>query len=104
MVLKLLEIKKFDVYNFDNALRGAGNPINRWDEMDSYYCEVGDYIIGANDIQLAQKLCKAGSDKHSLQQQVASAFPGVFCPRFLSLNFIDDIGLFREGVEPSFGF
>lgn len=50
--------------NFENALRGARNPMNSWDRTDSYYDENGNYILGENDTKLANKLCRAGTADH----------------------------------------
>ena len=48
--------------NFENAIRGARNPMNSWGRMDSYYDENGNYILGENDLSLAMRLARAGSD------------------------------------------
>ena len=48
--------------NLENAVRGARNPLNSWHLSDSHYDEEGRYILGENDLRLAKKLCRAGSD------------------------------------------
>lgn len=58
----MLQIDKTSVMNFENAIRGARNPMNSWARMDSYYDENGNYILGENDRSLAMRLAKAGSD------------------------------------------
>ncbi len=58
----MLQIDKTSVMNFENAIRGARNPMNSWARMDSYYDENGNYILGENDLSLAMRLAKAGSD------------------------------------------
>ncbi len=56
--------------NLDNALRGARNPMNSWDKSDSGYDETGRFVIGENDLRLAQKLCRAGSDHRKFMRQI----------------------------------
>ena len=56
--------------NFENAMRGARNPLNSWARMDSYYDDKGNYILGENDLALATKLAKAGSDHRKFLRQI----------------------------------
>ena len=56
--------------NFENAIRGARNPMNSWARMDSYYDEEGNYILGDNDLSLAARLAKAGSDHRKFVRQI----------------------------------
>lgn len=58
----MLTLDKTSVMNFENAIRGARNPMNSWARMDSFYDESGSYVLGENDLSLAKKLAKAGSD------------------------------------------
>lgn len=48
--------------NLENAMRGARNPLNSWARMDSHYDENGFYQLGENDLGLAMRLARAGSD------------------------------------------
>lgn len=66
----MLNIKNVSVMNFENAIRGARNPMNSWDKGDSYYDENGKYILGENDLSLATRLCKAGSDHRKFIRQI----------------------------------
>ena len=56
--------------NFENAIRGARNPMNSWARMDSHYDDEGNYILGDNDLSLASRLAKAGSDHRKFLRQV----------------------------------
>ena len=56
--------------NMENAIRGARNPMNSWAKMDSYYDEKGNFVLGPNDLSLAKKLAKAGSDHRKYLRQV----------------------------------
>ena len=66
----MLEITNTSVMNFENAIRGARNPMNSWARMDSTYEENGNFIMGENDLGLAQRLAKAGSDHRKYLRQV----------------------------------
>ena len=66
----MIKISNICVMNFDNAIRGARNPMNSWGRMDSYYDEEGNYVLGENDLSLASRLAKAGSDHRKFLRQV----------------------------------
>ena len=66
----MIKISNICVMNFENAIRGARNPMNSWGRMDSYYDEEGNYILGDNDLSLASRLAKAGSDHRKYLRQI----------------------------------
>ena len=66
----MIKLENTRVMNFDGAIRGARNPMNSWDRMDSSYDESGNYILGENDLSLAKRLCKAGSDHRKFIRQI----------------------------------
>lgn len=51
-------------------MRGARNPLNSWNRSDSGYDENGEYVLGENDLSLAVRLRKAGSDHRKFLRQV----------------------------------
>jgi len=61
---------QWDVMNFRNALRGARNPMNSWDKSDSGPAEDGGFVIGEDDLRLASRLCRAGSDERKFMRQI----------------------------------
>ena len=67
----MITIDRICVMNFDNAIRGARNPMNSWGKMDSYYEEgSGRFVLGENDLALAHKLAVAGSDHRKFLRQI----------------------------------
>ena len=56
--------------NMENAIRGARNPMNSWARMDSGYDENGNFVLGANDLDLAKRLARAGSDHRKFLRQI----------------------------------
>ena len=58
----MLTLKNTSVMNFENAIRGARNPMNSWGRMDSHTELDGSFVFGPNDLDLAMRLAKAGSD------------------------------------------
>ena len=66
----MLKVDRISVVNMENAIRGARNPLNSWARMDSYYNEKGEYVLGENDLSLAKKLAKAGSDHRKFLRQI----------------------------------
>ena len=66
----MIKLERTSVMNFENAIRGARNPMNSWSKMDSSYDEYGDYVLGANDLDLACRLAKAGSDHRKFLRMI----------------------------------
>ncbi len=66
----MLSVKNSSVMNFENAMRGARNPLNSWARSDSFYDEEGNYVLGPNDLSLAKRLAHAGSDHRKYLRQV----------------------------------
>ncbi len=66
----MIKLERTSVMNLENAIRGARNPMNSWGKSDSYYDEKGNYILGENDLSLAMRLCKSGSDHRKFIRQI----------------------------------
>ena len=66
----MLTVNNICVMNFENAIRGARNPMNSWAKMDSYYDEEGNFVLGDNDLSLASRLAVAGSDHRKYLRQI----------------------------------
>ncbi len=66
----MIILERTSVMNLENAMRGARNPLNSWDRMDSYYDEEGKFILGENDLGLAGRLRRAGSDHRKFIRQI----------------------------------
>lgn len=69
-----MKFENTQIFNFAGAIRGMRNPMNSWDKSDSYYGnnEIGleSYVIGKNDLELMQKLIKAGSEHRKFMRQI----------------------------------
>lgn len=89
----MIRLERTSVMNFENALRGMRNPMNSWDKSDSVFMPCPDcggknrcvlescphgavrtaegcMKIGANDLDLAQRLVGAGSDDRKFLRQI----------------------------------
>ena len=66
----MLTLKNTSVMNFENAIRGARNPLNSWGRMDSHTEPDGTFVFGPNDLDLAMRLAKAGSDHRKYLRMV----------------------------------
>ena len=66
----MLKVERTSVMNMENAIRGARNPMNSWARMDSTYDENGNFVMGANDLDLAKRLAHAGSDHRKFLRQI----------------------------------
>ena len=79
-----MKFERTEVFNFEAALRGMRNPLESWNKSDSgwktfedrHYCMFGystfntKFVIGANDLELAQKLIKAGEPHRKFMRQI----------------------------------
>lgn len=70
LVVEMIKLENTSVMNFENAIRGARNPMNSWDKLDSSFDADGNFVFGPNDLSLGRKLCKAGSDHRKFVRQI----------------------------------
>lgn len=66
----MIKIERTDVMNFENAMRGARNPLNSWARYDSSYDDKGNFVFGENDLSLAKRLCSAGTDHRKFVRMI----------------------------------
>ena len=65
----MIKIENIDVYGFEAAIRGARNPMNSWDRMDSCYNN-GEFEIGENDYDLLRRLTIAGPEHRKWNRMI----------------------------------
>lgn len=80
-----MKFENTEVFNFEGALRGMRNPLESWDKGDSWRCidtyccrcpnenscdEKYSFSIGKNDMELAQKLIRAGQPHRKFLRQI----------------------------------
>ena len=68
-----MKFENTEVWGFEHALRGCRNPMNSWDKGDSGYIDRrfnDQFYIGKNDLDLAQRLIKAGSEHRKFMRQI----------------------------------
>ena len=82
-----MKFENTQVWGFEHAMRGMRNPMNSWDKSDSHYgttlvSMINDFLnneyfrpiltydIGENDMKLAQKLIRAGSEHRKFMRQI----------------------------------
>lgn len=83
-----MKFENTSIWGFEHALRGMRNPKNSWDKSDSYVCDdkhcgfckqnpetrncsqPDGFIIGPNDMKLAQTLIKAGPEHRKFLRQI----------------------------------
>lgn len=78
----MIKVENIETWGFEHAIRGMRNPMNSWSKSDSYhnysveYKEDGEeihhpyYRIGANDLDLMQRLYKAGHPHRKYLRQI----------------------------------
>lgn len=76
----MLKIEHIEVYGWQAAIRGMRNPKNSWEKSDSYGTYIEDvqtletapyeFFVGDNDLDLMNRLCKAGSDHRKFLRMI----------------------------------
>ena len=66
----MITIDHLSVMNFENATRGMRNPMNSWAKIDSHTEPDGTFVFGENDLDLARRLCRAGTDHRKFVRQI----------------------------------
>ena len=62
-----MKFERTETFNFTGALRGMRNPMNSWDKSDSIQ---GASHIGPKDLELAQRLVRAGTEHYKFMRQI----------------------------------
>lgn len=75
-----MKFENTEVFNFEGAIRGMRNPLESWDKSDSglknyenlfgYSHTISKWEIGKNDLELMQKLIRAGSVHRKFMRQI----------------------------------
>ena len=82
----MIKIENIETFNFKGAFRGLRNPMNSWNKSDSYIdILTNKYIIGENDLKLAQRMIGAGTDESKFMRQI-----------FISMDITAPLYLFKE--------
>lgn len=76
----MLKVENVEVWGFEHAIRGMRNPLNSWAKSDSYKTHIEDaetlqtadfeFFVGEKDLELMQKLCKAGPEHRKFMRQI----------------------------------
>lgn len=85
-----MKFENTEVWGFQHAIRGMRNPLESWKKSDSgygcydgaislckdcdseknKYCQCKEFVIGKNDLELMQRLIKAGSEHRKFMRQI----------------------------------
>ena len=82
-----MKFENTEVWGFEHSIRGMRNPLESWSKSDSDYCSrincndcskekncssIGskEFIIGKNDLELMQKLIRAGTPHRKFMRQI----------------------------------
>lgn len=85
-----MKFEKTEVWGFEHAIRGMRNPLESWEKSDSgygcydgtmsfckgcdseknKYCQCKEFVIGKNDLELMQRLIRAGSEHRKFLRQI----------------------------------
>lgn len=78
----MLKVNNIETYGIGAAIKGMRNPYNSWDKSDSGEtlmneedCEFGyppnyEFLVGENDLQLMQRLAKAGTEHRKFMRMI----------------------------------
>lgn len=66
-----MKFQNTEVWGFEHAIRGMRNAKQSWDRSDSWQPDnAGYYVIGTNDMKLAQTLIKSGPEHRKFLRQI----------------------------------
>jgi len=96
----MISFELIDIVGWEAAIRGMRNPMNSWDKSDSIFRaidtdaytingdtfpwpsgELGDVIIGPNDLELMKKLAMAGTD-HAKYRRMIVVYMDITAPLY----------------------
>ena len=97
----MLKIDNFEVMGWEHAIRGMRNPMNSWDKIDSFMCDIAhcescnkkknmdcDYadmgsgmVLGNNDHDLMMRLRNAGTDHRKFMRMI-TVYVDIFAPLY----------------------
>lgn len=84
----MIQINRIETFNWEGAFHGLRNPLNSWSKSDSnYYSFIvwneenrekynyrehfgDDFLIGPNDLALAQRMIAGGTDESKFMRQI----------------------------------
>lgn len=66
----MLKVENVEIGLLKTAIEGMRNPMESWDKSDTEFDFDGGVCVGANDIFLAQRLCKAGPEHRKFMRQI----------------------------------
>lgn len=69
-----MKIKTFETVGLYTSITGMRNPLNSWFKADSSFNEDGEFVIGENDLKLAQRLILAGAEHGKFMRQIYVSF------------------------------
>ena len=78
----MVNFQTVEIAGFAPAIAGMRHPLKSYDKADSAYDEEGNLHIGANDYNLAKRLCEAGSPEHAKFLRQISVWVNITAPRF----------------------
>lgn len=66
----MIKVENIQVYGWEIAIKGMRNPLNSWAKSDSKFYKVGIFELGSNDLDLACRLIKAGSEHRKFLRMI----------------------------------
>ena len=71
-----MKIEHIETAGWLAGVRGMRNPMNSWDKNDSFMMGLNNEkpVLGPNDLDLAKRLCHAGSEHRKFMRQIYVSF------------------------------
>lgn len=90
----MIKIENTETYGWEAAIRGMRNPMNSWDKSDSDRFDlVVNSQLGKNDLELAKKLAKAGTDHRKFMRMFT-----VYCDITAPLYWWKEFDTYKVGT------
>ena len=78
----MVNFQTVEVAGFIPAIAGMRHPLKSYEKADTQINENGSINIGANDYDLAKRLCQAGSPEHAKFLRQIEVWVNITAPRF----------------------
>lgn len=76
-----MKLTTLNVAGLEEALKGMRNPLNSWEKSDSCLTQELGFVVGENDMNLAQRLVKAGAE-HCKYRRMVQVWVDIDMPRY----------------------
>lgn len=88
-----MKFENTQTFNWEGAFRGLRNPMDSWNKSDSFIDDNDKFMLGNNDVVLAQRMIKGGTEQSKFLRQI-----GVSVDITAPLYWINEFTTYKIGT------